>query len=81
MAGFALPSALPLKRNSNKPVRRYDEWDDKGKDTKMSKIFQLVITALSFLAFGGYLLTLIIMACRRAVPSATTASFIVLSVK
>ncbi|XP_033231952.1 uncharacterized protein LOC117182944 [Belonocnema kinseyi] len=79
MGGFLLPSALPLKRNSNKPIRRYEEWDDKGKDTKISKIFQLVITALSFLAFGGYLLTLIIMACKRAVPPPTASSFIVLS--
>lgn len=58
--------ALPLKTITRKPTRRYeDHYDDKGKDTKVSKIFQLAITALSFLAFGGYLLTLIIMAIRR----------------
>ena len=79
-ASFLLPSALPLKRNSKKPMRRYEEWDDKGKDTKISKIFQLAITALSFLAFGGYLLTLIIMAIRRTAATTTASSFIVLSV-
>ncbi|XP_032684816.1 uncharacterized protein LOC116850528 [Odontomachus brunneus] len=63
---LALPMALPLKAITKKPTRRYeDHYDDKGKDTKISKIFQLAITALSFLAFGGYLLTLIIMAIRR----------------
>ncbi|RLU27074.1 hypothetical protein DMN91_000873 [Ooceraea biroi] len=63
-----LPMALPLKRSNNnkKPIRRYeDHYDEKGKDTKISKIFQLAVTALSFLAFGGYLLTLIISAIRR----------------
>jgi hypothetical protein len=61
-----LPMALPLRKSSKKPTRRYeDHYDEKGKDTKISKIFQLTITTLSFLAFGGYLLTLIIMAIRR----------------
>ncbi|XP_067214494.1 uncharacterized protein [Linepithema humile] len=63
---LTLPMALPLRRSGKKPTRRYeDHYDEKGKDTKISKIFQLAITALSFLAFGGYLLTLIIMAIRR----------------
>ncbi|XP_071571526.1 uncharacterized protein [Temnothorax nylanderi] len=65
---LTLPMALPvaLKRNSKKPMRRHEEhYDEKGKDTKISKIFQLAVTALSFLAFGGYLLTLIITAIRR----------------
>lgn len=61
-----LPLTLPtaLKRNGKKPIRRYGD-DDKDKETKISKIFQLAVTALSFLAFGGYLLTLIITAIRR----------------
>ncbi|KAL6264158.1 hypothetical protein P5V15_004237 [Pogonomyrmex californicus] len=63
-SSMSLPMAL--KRSSKKPIRRYEEhYDEKGKDTKISKIFQLAITALSFLAFGGYLLTLIITAIRR----------------
>ncbi|XP_014477086.1 PREDICTED: uncharacterized protein LOC106745732 [Dinoponera quadriceps] len=63
---LALPTALPLRQITQKPIRRYEDYyDDKGKDTKVSKIFQLAITALSFLAFGGYLLTLIITAIRR----------------
>ncbi|XP_058798491.1 uncharacterized protein LOC131668392 [Phymastichus coffea] len=58
---------MPLKRNGNKyPISRYDEWEEKGgKDSKISKIFQLTICTLSFLAFGGYLLALIISAIRR----------------
>ncbi|KYN38097.1 hypothetical protein ALC56_07497 [Trachymyrmex septentrionalis] len=63
-----MPMALSmsLKKNNKKPIRRHEEhYDEKGKDTKISKIFQLAITALSFLAFGGYLLTLIITAIRR----------------
>lgn len=60
-----LPMALPLRKTTKEPTRRYEDYDEKGKDTKISKIFQLAITALSFLAFGGYLLTLIIMSIRR----------------
>ncbi|GAB1860356.1 hypothetical protein CAJAP_01435 [Camponotus japonicus] len=63
---LTMPMALPLKRSSKKPMRRYEEhYDEKGKDSKISKIFQSAVTALSFLAFGGYLLTLIITAIRR----------------
>lgn len=60
-----LPMAQPLRKSDKKPTRRYEDYDEKGKDSKISKIFQLAITTLSFLAFGGYLLTLIIMAIRR----------------
>jgi len=65
---WTMPMALSmsLKKNNKKPIRRHEEYyDEKGKDTKISKIFQLAVTALSFLAFGGYLLTLIITAIRR----------------
>ncbi|XP_011707014.1 PREDICTED: uncharacterized protein LOC105462182 [Wasmannia auropunctata] len=58
--------SMALKKNNRKPIRRHEEHDDeKGMDTKISKIFQLAVTALSFLAFGGYLLTLIITSIRR----------------
>ncbi|XP_023289813.1 uncharacterized protein LOC105698683 isoform X2 [Orussus abietinus] len=61
-----LPAALPLKRLGQKPLRRYEHQDhEKGHDSKISKIFQLAVTTLSFLAFGGYLLTLIITAIRQ----------------
>ncbi|XP_048507990.1 uncharacterized protein LOC110117081 [Athalia rosae] len=63
------PVALPLRRRrpNTKPARRYDDywWEEKSKSSKISKIFQLTITALSFFAFGGYLLTLIIASIRR----------------
>jgi len=68
MSSRTLPLTLPmaLKKNNKRLIRRHEEhYDEKGKDTKISKIFQLAVTALSFLAFGGYLLTLIITAIRR----------------
>ncbi|XP_031838531.2 uncharacterized protein LOC116429575 [Nomia melanderi] len=73
MLPYSLPVALPLKmnnkRNNAKPMRRYGEHEEeKGGNSKISKIFQLAVTALSFLAFGGYLLTLIIMSIRRNTP-------------
>ncbi|EFN81216.1 uncharacterized protein LOC105186201 [Harpegnathos saltator] len=75
-----LPMTLPLRKIPNKPKRRYeDHYDEKGKDTKVSKIFQLAITALSFLAFGGYLLTLIITAIRRNTNGGGGGNVIVLS--
>ncbi|XP_076683498.1 uncharacterized protein LOC143376739 isoform X1 [Andrena cerasifolii] len=75
-----LPVALPLKRADKKPVRRYGEhYEEKGKDTKISRIFQLAVTALSFLAFGGYLLTLIITAIRRSSGNMGNGNVIVLS--
>ncbi|XP_076380248.1 uncharacterized protein LOC117227748 isoform X2 [Megalopta genalis] len=80
----SLPMALPLKRNvkrnNGRPLRRGDHYEEKGKgDTKISKIFQLAVTALSFLAFGGYLLTLIIMAIRRNSNGMNNGNVIVLS--
>ncbi|XP_076171604.1 uncharacterized protein LOC143148808 isoform X2 [Ptiloglossa arizonensis] len=74
------PIALPLKSSNKKPMRRYEEHhEEKGKDTKISKIFQLAVTALSFLAFGGYLLTLIITAIRRNSSNTNNGNFIVVS--
>lgn len=75
------PVAQPLKRTSKKPMRRYEDYhEEKGKDTKISKIFQLSVTALSFLAFGGYLLTLIITAIRQNAGNAGNGNVIVFSV-
>ncbi|KAK1123104.1 hypothetical protein K0M31_008737 [Melipona bicolor] len=75
------PVAQPLKRTSRKPIRRYEDYhEEKGKDTKISKIFQLSVTALSFLAFGGYLLTLIITAIRQNAGNTGNGNVIVFSV-
>ena len=86
----------PFKRLSSvgttNPMKRYEEvWEEhesgnmKGGKSKMSKIFQITITALSFLAFGGYLLTLIIMAIKKHTQSMVMAqqqgNVIVVSVK
>ncbi|KOX71169.1 hypothetical protein WN51_04192 [Melipona quadrifasciata] len=74
------PVAQPLKRTSRKPTRRYEDYhEEKGKDTKISKIFQLSVTALSFLAFGGYLLTLIITAIRQNAGNTGNGNVIVFS--
>ena len=80
-SSISLPPALPLRRSNQKPIRRHGEWDNKEKDSKISKILQLSITTLSFLAFGGYLLTMVIMAIRRTTAAPTTSSVILLSVK
>ncbi|XP_017762650.1 PREDICTED: uncharacterized protein LOC108552550 [Eufriesea mexicana] len=77
---LSLPVAQALKRTNRKPIRRYeDHSDEKGKDTKISKIFQLSVTALSFLAFGGYLLTLIITGIRQNAATTSNGNVIVLS--
>lgn len=41
----------------------WEPWADE-QPTKVQKIFQLSITALSFLAFGGYLLCMIVQAIK-----------------
>ncbi|XP_050462608.1 uncharacterized protein LOC126857329 [Cataglyphis hispanica] len=76
---LTMPMALPLRRSSKKPMRRYEEHYEKGKESKVSKIFQVAITALSFLAFGGYLLTLIISAVRRNMTNNPTGNVVVFS--
>lgn len=82
-SALSIPVALPLKRMSaRKSIRRHEDyWAEKGKDTKISKIFQLTVTALSFLAFGGYLMTLTIMAIRRNQNNVAPGNVIVFSVK
>lgn len=57
------PEALPLSTDEE-PVRRTDLWTKKGKDGKINTMFMLSVTTLSFLAFGGYLLCLIVQAIK-----------------
>lgn len=79
----ALPMAMPLRKFSEGPiVSRGDHGNSKGKDTKISKIFQLAITTLAFLAFGGYLLALVCSAIRRNAnnPATNPGNVIVFSV-
>lgn len=64
--------ALGLKSASHgdalkSPIKRGDEWEgltNKGDHSKMSNIFSTAVTVLAFLAFGGYLLCLIVQAIR-----------------
>ncbi|XP_011495043.1 PREDICTED: uncharacterized protein LOC105359970 [Ceratosolen solmsi marchali] len=79
LSTISLPKSMPLRRMGSKSIRRYEDWGEKNKDSKISKIFQLTVTALSFLAFGGYLLTLIITAIRRGQNATTPPNLIVLS--
>ncbi|XP_074112642.1 uncharacterized protein LOC141536199 [Cotesia typhae] len=78
LEGRTVPLAykLPQKKIGNK-LRRHGGWDEKGEESKISKIFQFSLTTLSFLAFGGYLLTLIITSLKR--NSGTPGNVIVLS--
>lgn len=71
------PIALPLK-SKNDILNRYehDDYDDhhQNEKSKIQSIFQLSVTALAFLSFGGYLLCLIVNAIRSkqiAVNNAT----------
>ncbi|XP_011306981.1 uncharacterized protein [Fopius arisanus] len=41
-AALALPMVSSLKGIDNKSIRRHGGWEEKGKDSKISKIFQLV---------------------------------------
>ncbi|XP_057328564.1 uncharacterized protein LOC130669595 [Microplitis mediator] len=78
LQGRTLPIKLPLKKIGNKSLRRHgDWWEEKGEDTKISKIFQFTLTTLSFLAFGGYLLTLVITSLKK--NQAAQGNVIVLS--
>ncbi|XP_053593941.1 uncharacterized protein LOC128667553 [Microplitis demolitor] len=78
LQGRTLPIKLPLKKIGNKSLRRHgDWWEEKGEDTKISKIFQFTLTTLSFLAFGGYLLTLVITSLKK--NQASQGNVIVLS--
>lgn len=80
----ALPLTMKKAGVRGGPLRRHEEHgEQRGHDTKISKIFQLAVTTLSFLAFGGYLLTLIITSARRASMNnmtMTPANVIVFSV-
>ncbi|XP_026752454.1 uncharacterized protein LOC113512740 [Galleria mellonella] len=66
--------APPIKRTD------YEEMSSK-KDSKISKIFSMSVTTLAFLAFGGYLLCLIVQAVREkqnyAQTTAAPATFFV----
>lgn len=57
------PEALALSTDEE-PVRRTDLWSKKGKGGKINTLFMLSVTTLSFLAFGGYLLCLIVQAIK-----------------
>ncbi|KAI4462815.1 hypothetical protein MML48_4g00006127 [Holotrichia oblita] len=55
------PNALALKTNS-KDVKRFDKGDDSKDKGSIQSIFQISVTALAFLAFGGYLVCLVTQA-------------------
>lgn len=82
-SAMSLPMSAHLKRSGQRPQRKgHEPWmDEKEKDTKVSKIFQVAITALSFLAFGGYLLTLIITSIKRNGANKGAGNVIVFSVQ
>ncbi|XP_066150879.1 uncharacterized protein [Euwallacea fornicatus] len=70
------PQALPLRMLTETkkglgtyypyPLQENDEQPEKG---KITKIFQSSVTTLSFLAFGGYLLFLVVAAVKATNPN------------
>lgn len=56
---------FPTNNNNFSEKIGYDEatWADE-KPSKVQKIFQLSVTTLAFLAFGGYLLCMIVQAIK-----------------
>lgn len=69
--------ALPL----NAPIKRADYELKKGGQSKLGTLFSMSITTLAFLAFGGYLLCLIVQAvkAKEAQNTATAAPAFFLS--
>lgn len=65
---FPGPVALQLKNPSRGGYEHehyeYEDHDSKGGKKEMKNFFQLAVTALAFLAFGGYLLCLIVQAIK-----------------
>ncbi|XP_037039099.1 uncharacterized protein LOC119076440 [Bradysia coprophila] len=57
-------NALPLMGDQLKEKVGYEETWVEEKPGKIQKIFQLSVTALAFLAFGGYLLCMIVQAIK-----------------
>lgn len=58
------PIALALQGKKNLNRDGYDDHVGKHDKTHVQKIFQLSVTSLAFLSFGGYLLCLIVQAIR-----------------
>ncbi|GLV37347.1 hypothetical protein CBL_10686 [Carabus blaptoides fortunei] len=54
-------------------------WQKKGGKKGLSTIFQISITALAFLAFGGYLLCLLMQAIRAKQTTATVNGMVMLN--
>lgn len=65
---FQTPQALPLQAkttNTNRGSYGYGvQEDSKGGKKGIQSIFQISVTTLAFLAFGGYLLCLIVQAIK-----------------
>lgn len=69
------------------PIKRgdYEESGIHKKDTKISNIFSMSVTTLAFLAFGGYLLCLIVQAVKakqnNPTPTQPTTFFVSAGIK
>lgn len=81
------PQALALKSRAKQSKNRGGTWEGehhyyqpsgKGSHSKVQTIFQSSVTALAFLAFGGYLLCLLIQALKsKQNTTGTTAAALV----
>ncbi|KAL3267399.1 hypothetical protein HHI36_011528 [Cryptolaemus montrouzieri] len=61
---LALQSKNPSRGGYEHEHYEYEEYDKKGDKKSVQNFFQLAVTALAFLAFGGYLLCLIVQAIK-----------------
>lgn len=68
---FQSPQALPLQAKTANSINRgsygygaLEQHETKGGKKGIQSIFQISVTTLAFLAFGGYLLCLIVQAIR-----------------
>ncbi|XP_023310241.1 uncharacterized protein LOC111691502, partial [Anoplophora glabripennis] len=62
-----IPQALPLqskKISKESQVYHYDDSSSKDKSSSIQSIFQISVTTLAFLAFGGYLICLLVQAVK-----------------
>lgn len=59
-----MPPAVNEWHDNRKTYQEHGMWKDSGESGKIQKLFQFSVTALAFLAFGGYLLCMIVQAIK-----------------
>lgn len=62
---------------NRKTYHEHGMWKDSGESGKIQKLFQFSVTALAFLAFGGYLLCMIVQAIKSKGSSTVSVHYII----